>query len=103
MRRAWCMIFIWTMLLWGCGKESTGPSQNEMPQADAGADREAWVYTEVALDGGQSSDPDGDTPLRYLWYQDPNNPEEVILAYRPEWGQREECTSFNGCLGYSSA
>jgi iron(II)-dependent oxidoreductase len=80
------------MLLWGCGKESAGPGENEEPLADAGENREAWAYTEVVLDGGLSSDPDDDR-LRYLWSQDPNNPEEVILAYRPEWGEREEFIS----------
>ena len=40
---------------------------NRPPVADAGPDKETPVGTPVSLDGTNSSDPDGDVPLRYAW------------------------------------
>ena len=42
---------------------------NQPPVADAGADQTVSTLSLVTLDGGLSSDPDGDLPLTYLWIQ----------------------------------
>ena len=53
-------------------KEQTGTEQVEQenipPKADAGGDKNAEVNTEVKLDGGQSSDEDGEI-VSYKWEQ----------------------------------
>jgi hypothetical protein len=42
---------------------------NRAPMADAGADQTVDTDATVTLDGGGSSDPDGDLPLAYGWTQ----------------------------------
>ncbi len=42
---------------------------NRPPVADAGADQAVYVAAPVMLNGGGSSDPDGDLPLTYSWTQ----------------------------------
>lgn len=42
---------------------------NQAPLADAGPDQTVYTQAVVTLDGGGSSDPDGDLPLAYLWQQ----------------------------------
>ena len=42
---------------------------NQAPIADAGLDQVVWTNANVILDGSQSNDPDGNTPLTYLWQQ----------------------------------
>jgi plastocyanin len=42
---------------------------NRAPIANAGADQTTTVSSLVTLDGSASSDPDGHTPLTYLWTQ----------------------------------
>lgn len=52
----------------GCGGGGSDgdTSQNHQPVADAGADREIALNSQITLDGSASSDPDGDT-LSYHW------------------------------------
>jgi len=42
---------------------------NQAPVADAGLDQSVDTLSLVELDGINSSDPDNDTPLTYLWSQ----------------------------------
>ena len=42
---------------------------NRPPVADAGPDQAVQPLTLVTLDGGGSTDPDGDLPLTYAWTQ----------------------------------
>jgi hypothetical protein len=49
--------------------EVTITSSNQAPLANAGSDQSVDTLSQVTLDGSASSDPDGDTPLTYLWAQ----------------------------------
>jgi hypothetical protein len=44
--------------------------KNEQPIADAGPDQSVNTLSQVQLDGSASSDPDGNTPLTYHWWQE---------------------------------
>ena len=57
-------MFAISALLCGCAGEAQGP--NRPPVAQAGPDRVVLVFSPVALDAGQSFDPDGDG-LEYQW------------------------------------
>ena len=44
--------------------------ENEEPIADAGPDQSVDTLSQVNLDGSASSDPEGDIPLTYHWWQE---------------------------------
>ena len=46
--------------------EDDGPAPNQAPIANAGADQQPTTGSQVTLEGGASSDPDGD-PLTFQW------------------------------------
>jgi hypothetical protein len=78
MKKVNCSLILMSILLilvYGCGGGSSGGSKssnndaaaNNAPIANAGSDQIAQVDDEVTLDGGGSSDKDGDYPLTYKW------------------------------------
>lgn len=48
---------------------SAGKCSHRAPVANAGTDQSVHTLTLVSLDGSASSDPDGETPLKYQWTQ----------------------------------
>lgn len=58
--------------------EITTAPANTAPTANAGADQTGYVNRLVFLDGGASSDPEGEV-LRYFWTEDAGNPVTGIL------------------------
>jgi hypothetical protein len=69
------LISVLLMLFYGCSGGSSGGSNNSKgvaavnnaPIANAGSDQTAQIGDQVTLDGGGSSDEDGDYPLTYEW------------------------------------
>jgi hypothetical protein len=69
------LISVLLMLFYGCSGGSSGGSNNSKvvaaannePIANAGPDQTAQIGDQVTLDGGGSSDGDGDYPLTYEW------------------------------------
>jgi hypothetical protein len=70
--------------------DDTGPS-NTPPTADAGADVEVWLGYPTPLDGGFSSDVDGD-PLTFVWSVVQRPPLSVATPTEPT----AESTTFTG-------
>lgn len=60
----------------GHGNNNSGPAENKAPIARAGADKTVIGPAEVHLDGGKSSDPEGEA-LTYKWTQT-SGPKVVI-------------------------
>ena len=53
---------------------------NQAPLADAGLDQAVTINTLVTLNGGGSSDPDGNLPLLYSWTQTGGSPPVVLSS-----------------------
>lgn len=62
--RKWGMLLVASIIVFSCTKEE--PNVGEPPNADAGTDINAFVDSNVTLNGGNSSDPEGGA-LTFNW------------------------------------